>query len=126
MTLAQDTFSATRRTNVGIGRQTVQKARARVELWDRFLIQVKGKGRTSRTSDFGANSPETGFSVTGCPRPPALGMGCFDSGHQVCNGPFEPAKPVRQARRDHDYIAWPHPSAPATLNGASDAGASGF
>jgi hypothetical protein len=56
----------------------------------------------------------------------ALGTGCLDAGHQISNGSFEFAEPMRQARRNHDYIARPHPAALATLNGASDAGAGGF
>src|SRR6266853_3506665 len=51
---------------------------------------------------------------------------CLDAGHQISDGSFELAKPMRNARRYHDYIAWPHPAALAALNRASDAGAGDF
>src|SRR5580700_54686 len=57
---------------------------------------------------------------------PSLGTGRLNACHQISNGPLELAEPMRHVRRNHDYIARPHPPAFATLNGASDAWAGGF
>src|ERR1700686_889510 len=56
----------------------------------------------------------------------ALGTGRLDAGYHIGDGSFETAEAMRHARRNHDYIPRPHPSALATLNRASDDGAGGF